>query len=362
MVHTDYRHILMIRLSSLGDIILTTPVLRLLRESWPAARIDVVVKAEFQDVLRAHPCVDRLLPVDTREPLRHMVRALRETHYDLVLDLHRTLRSRWLYHRSQARCRITYRKYTLRRALLVHFKWNTLRHAPPVPERYALPLRRLGVTAPLPQTEMHVDAESAWAVEQYLTGTGLKTAPRCFIAVAPGARWKTKQWPVVRFAAAARELAARHHATIVLLGDGRDCPLGREFRQHVAVPVIDTVGQLPLMQTAALLQQCRLLLCNDSGLMHMATALGVPVVAVFGPTVQAFGFYPFQAVAQVVSHPVSCRPCTTKGGTCCPRGHHDCMRRIGSQQVVAAAETLWPSATSNGQPVKERGAGDQTAF
>ncbi len=355
MAHTDYRRILVIRLSSLGDIILTTPVLRLLRESFPAARIDFALKTEFQDVLRVHPCVDRLLPVDTREPLRHTMRALRETRYDLVLDLHRTLRSFWLYHGSRARRRLAYRKHTVRRAFFVYCKWNTLSGTASVPERYALPLRRLGVTAPLPQTEMHVDAESGLAIEQFLADVGFKAVPHCFIAVAPGSRWKTKQWPVARFAAAAQDLAARHEATIVMLGDRHDRGLVREFRQQVAVPVIDAVGQLPLMPTAALLQQCRLLLCNDSGLMHMATALGVPVVAVFGPTVRALGFYPFQAMAQVVSHPLSCRPCTTKGANRCPRGHHDCMRRIAPEQVVTAAETLWPES-------KRGGAGDQTAF
>jgi heptosyltransferase-2 len=342
MMHTGYRRILVLRLSSLGDIILTTPVLRLLRESCPSARIDFMLKAEFQDVLQAHPCVDRLLPVDTQQPLRHAMRALRATHYDLVLDLHRTWRSFWLSHYSRSRHRLTYRKHTLRRALLVHFKWNTLASTASVPERYALPLRRLGMHAPLSPTEMYVDADSARAIEQYLSDAGFQTASHCLMAVAPGARWKTKQWPVERFAAAAQALADRHGATIVILGDGHDRPLVQAFQQHLVAPAIDTVGQLPLMQTAALLQRCRLLLCNDSGLMHMATALGVPVVAVFGPTVKAFGFYPFQAVAEVVSHPLSCRPCTTKGSHRCPRGHHDCMRRIAPEQVVAAAKTLWP--------------------
>ncbi len=357
MGHTDYRRILVIRLSSLGDIILTTPVLRLMRESWPQSRIEVVVKAEFQEVLRGHPCVDRLWPVDTRQPLWHAICALRETHYDLVLDLHRTLRSFWLYHGSRSRDRLAYRKYTLRRALLVRLKWNTLRQVPPIPERYARPLRRLGITAPLPPTELHVDEACAAAVAQYLADAGLESAPRCMIAVAPGAQWKTKQWPVARFAAAARELSVRHDATIVLLGDRHDRPLAQAFQQHVAAPVIDAVGHLPLMQTAALLQQCRLLLCNDTGLMHMATALGIPVVPVFGPTVQALGFYPFQAVAQVVSHPLPCRPCTTKGSKACPRGHHDCMRRIAPEQVVAAAETLWPSTYHEWPSVEERGGG-----
>lgn len=341
MEHTAYRRILVIRLSSLGDIILTTPVLRLLREHFPAARIDFVIKAEHQEVLREHPCVDRLLPVDTSQPLRRAVRVVRETHYDLVLDLHRNLRSVWLGYRSRARLRLAYRKHSLRRALLVHLKWNTLRGAASVPERYAAPLRRLGVTAPLPQTEVHVDAASAAAVAKYLSDNSLQGKDRRLIAVAPGSRWGTKQWPVARFAEAAQALAARYGAAIVMLGDHHDQPLVEVFRRQVEAPVIDAVGQLPLMQTAALLQQCRLLLCNDSGLMHMATALQVPVVAVFGPTVEALGFYPFQAVAQVISHPLSCRPCTTKGAHRCPRGHHDCMRQIAPRQVVDAAETLW---------------------
>lgn len=341
MEHTAYRRIVVIRLSSLGDIILTTPVLRLLREHFPAARIDFALKAEYQEILREHPCVDRLLTVDTRQPLRHTVRVLRETHYDLVLDLHRSLRSVWLCYRSRARRLLAYRKHTLRRALLVHLKWDTLRGVASVPERYAAPLRRLGVIAPLPQTEIHVDAASAAAAKQYLADSGFKAASRCLIAVAPGALWQTKQWPVERFAEAAEALCARYDAAMVILGDRHDQPLAQALQRRVSAPVIDAAGQLPLMQTAALLQQCRLLLCNDSGLMHMATALRVPVAAVFGPTVEAFGFYPFQAVAQVISHPLPCRPCTTIGTHRCPRGHHDCMRQIAPQQVVTAAETLW---------------------
>jgi heptosyltransferase-2 len=95
------------------------------------------------------------------------------------------------------------------------------------------------------------------------------------------------------------------------------------------------------MQTAALLQRCRLLLSNDSGLMHMATALRVPVIAIFGPTVQEFGFYPFQARAQVISAALSCRPCSTKGSLHCPRGHHHCMQQVTVPQVFSAAQHLW---------------------
>ena len=95
------------------------------------------------------------------------------------------------------------------------------------------------------------------------------------------------------------------------------------------------------MQTAALLQRCRLLLSNDSGLMHLATALHVPVVTIFGPTVQEFGFYPFQATAQVISTTLACRPCSTKGSARCPLGHHHCMQHVTVAEVLSAAQHLW---------------------
>jgi heptosyltransferase-2 len=340
-VLADLRHVLIIRLSSLGDIVLTTPVLRLLREHCPAARIDVLVKAAYQDLLRAHPCVDRLFLFDARQSLWATLRVLRQTRYDVVLDLHRTPRSCILSQGLAARQRLAYRKRTLRRALLVHLGWNTLRAMTPVPELYAAPLRRLGLQAPLPALELHVDTESQEAVQQHLTQTFPESFDRPLLAVAPGARWHTKRWPVDRFASVAQELAQQHQAAVVILGDAHDAPLAQELYQRLTLPVLNSAGQLALRHTAALLQRCRLLLCNDSGLMHMAAALGVPVVTIFGPTVQEFGFYPFHARAQVVSQEVPCRPCSNKGSQRCPRGHHDCMRRITSEHVFAVAQQMW---------------------
>jgi heptosyltransferase-2 len=337
----DLRRILIIRTSSLGDIILTTPVLRLLRQYCPEARIEFLVKAEYQDVLREHPCIDRLWLLDTRQSLRHLLRQLRQTRYDLVLDLHRTLRSRLLYLGVLSRRRLAYGKRTFQRALLVHLKWNTLGTKTPVPELYAAPLRKLGMTAPLAGPDMYLDTESQEAIRKDLAQAFAVQPERPLLAVAPGARWLTKRWPVERFAQVAQELAARHDAGVVILGDAYDAPMAAALGRRLSVPVLNRVGHLSLMQTAALLQRAHLLLSNDSGLMHMATALQVPVVAVFGPTVPEFGFYPFQAQAQVLSHPAPCRPCSTKGSNRCPRGHHHCMQGVSSVQVFDAADAMW---------------------
>jgi heptosyltransferase-2 len=340
----DIERILVIRLSSLGDILLTTPVLRLLREYCPAAQLDFLTKAAYQDILCANPCVDRLLLWEPQQGLREMLRRLRQTRYDIVVDLHRTLRSRLLYRGLLAERKLAYTKRTLRRALLVHLGWNTLRAMTPVPELYMAPLRCLGMTAPLPPLELHLTAESQETIQVYLQQALPESRMRPLLAVAPGAHWSTKRWPVERFAVVAQTLAQTQQAAVVVLGSAEDHQLAQELCQQLSVPVLNSTGKLSLMHTAALLQQCHLLLSNDSGLMHMAAALQVPVVAIFGPTVQEFGFYPFKASAQVVSAAIACRPCSTKGSTRCPRGHHQCMQQVTVAHVLAAASKIWGGA------------------
>ena len=338
--------ILLIRLSSLGDILLVTPLLNLLRTACPQAQIDVLVKAEFRDLLCAHPGIARLLTFDSRQPLLRTLRALRADPYDLALDLHCTPRSQFFLRGIQARRKLTYNKRVLRRALLVRIGWNTLRDVTSVPELYAAPLRRLGLTGRLDAPTMYLAPESAEAVEGHIARSLSHASHQHLLAVAPGARWPTKRWPMEHFATVAQELAREKQAAVVILGGPGEEELCRNLCDQLDVPVINGAGTLSLMQSAALLSRCRLLISNDSGLMHMATALQVPVVAIFGPTVQEFGFYPFQAHAEVVSEPLPCRPCSTKGSMRCPRVHHACMQDIPSARVLAAASTMWKSGNA----------------
>ena len=337
----ELRRILIIRLSSLGDILLMTPLLNLLRATCPQSQIDVLVKAEYRDLLRAHPGIVRLLTFDSRQPPLHTLRSLRAERYDLALDLHCTLRSQLLLRGLRARRKLTYNKRVLRRALLVRLGWNTLRRMTPVPELYVAPLRRLGLAGQLGAPTMHLDPDSTEAMQAHIAHSLPDDPNQPLLALAPGARWPTKRWPVERFAAVAQELAREKRAAVVILGGPDEAPLARTLCDNLDVPVINGVGTMSLMHSAALLSHCRLLISNDSGLMHMAAALQVPVVAVFGPTVQEFGFYPFQARAEVVSEPLSCRPCSTKGSRRCPRGHHACMQDISSARVLAAARGMW---------------------
>lgn len=335
------RRILLIRFSSLGDVLLITPLVNLLHCACPKAEIDVLTKTEYRDLLRSHPAITRLHTFASGQPLRHALSVLRSNTYDLALDLHCTPRSQLILRMLRGHRKLTYNKRVFRRALLVRLGWNTLRNSSAVPELYAAPLRRLGLEGQLGPPTMHLDCASAKVAEDLVARSLPEDFDGPLLAVAPGARWTTKRWPVQRFAAVARELARERGAAVVVLGDPGDALLASALCDCLDVPVINVAGTLPLMHSAALLSRCRLLIGNDSGLMHMATALRVPVVAIFGPTVQEFGFYPFKARAEVVSVPLPCRPCSTKGSMRCPRGHHACMEDISSDRVLAVARTLW---------------------
>ena len=186
-----------------------------------------------------------------------------------------------------------------------------------------------GISGPLPPPPWLAltDAERTRA-DQWLRE---REIPRRFFALAPGARWGTKRWPFYP------DLAAALTEPLVVLGGADDAGLGAAIVARAPARSWNAAGNLPLTVSAALLERAALLVTNDSAPLHLATALGIPVVAVFGPTVAAFGFGPVWPGDRVIEHPaLSCRPCHHHGPETCPLSHHRCMREIGVEQVVEA--------------------------
>ena len=158
-------------------------------------------------------------------------------------------------------------------------------------------------------------------------------------AIAPGAGFFTKRWPIEYYQIFVKNILEKHHCKIVVLGDKNDKPQAELLANNHNV--IDLSGQLSLIQSAVVLSKCKGLVSNDTGLMHMATAVKTPVLAIFGSTVQEFGFFPYRSKSLVVEGTnLNCRPCSHIGRHSCPQSHFKCMQEISPEIVEEKFEKL----------------------
>lgn len=340
---------LIIRFSSVGDVVLSSTLLRVLHGRYPDCRIDVLVKAEYADLVRFNPHVAHVLQFPGGGTLGDLVRLRRSViaaGYDLIVDIHDSIRSRYLSAGAGTVTRVNKRK--IARTLLINFKadvYDRFGGAPDVAARYCETLRAWGVHDDGGRPELFVPEAVAAKAASFLERERIGPGTRC-IGVCPGARHANKMWPGDRFAEAAGLLAERHGLPVLLFGGPDEraiCgAIGAAItRMNPHAGVLNLAGSFSLLETACAMDRCAVVLANDTGLMHIAEARGVPVVAVFGPTVRRFGFFPRGERAAVVEHPgLSCRPCTHIGLPRCPRGHFRCMNDIAPGTVTDEAERL----------------------
>ncbi len=329
--------ILLVRFSSIGDILLTTPLIRALRARHPGARIDALTKAAFAPLLADNPHLTTVLAPAEGESLAALAGRLRRAHYTHRLDLHGSLRSRLLRLLLPGRWH-GYSKHKVARALLVRTRRNHYPAAtPPVPERYFQAAEGLDVRPDGRPPEFFLAPAALAEADALLAGAGLDPAEG-LVALAPGAAHATKRWPLEHWKALAATLRQQGRP-LVLVGGPEDASGAAEVAASAPGAVV-AAGRFGLQGTGAILARARALVSGDTGVMHMATGVGTPVVALFGPTVEAFGFFPYRGRARVLQRDLPCRPCSTMGGPVCPLGHHDCLRGILPQEVQAALSEL----------------------
>jgi lipopolysaccharide heptosyltransferase II len=328
--------LLLVRFSSIGDILLTTPLARALARRHAEARLVYVTKRAMAPLVSDNPHIHEVVALDPDEPLHHLARRLRALGPTHGLDLHGSVRSAAL--RLLVRCRWTgYRKRQLARTLLIATKLDRYGRRVPVAERYFEAARALDARPDGGPPELCLSQGARDRVAEWLEQQGLATAP--LVALAPGAAHATKRWPVTHWLALADRLrgGGAGYRTVVL-GGPEDRGLARQLAD--AGGVDSAAGEFSLQETGALLARARALVSGDTGVMHMATGVGTPVIALFGPTVEQFGFFPYRAPAIVLQRPLDCRPCSATGTARCPMGHHRCLGDIAPAEVAAALERL----------------------
>lgn len=331
---------LVVRFSSLGDVVLTLPVARSLKKAFPAAEIVYLTKDAYRPLLEGQAGIDRVVTLEQAGPgfaaLRRCCRGL--GHFDLVLDLHGTLRSRACLGALSADRRVTYRKDALLRRLWAAgwLRGRMTGAQPHVTDRYLETLRRCGIAPGSPVPQLAVPPGTLAAVRDLLVAAGVRDPDRLAVVV-PGARWPNKRWSPASFAAVAAGLRDGEALEPVIAGDASDREAAEAVRAQIGGGALQLAGRTGLMELAALLQLARVVIANDSGPAHLAAAVGAPVVALFGPTHEAFGFAPRGERVRVISRALACRPCTVHGGVRCPRKRRACLDDISPEEVLAAA-------------------------
>ena len=329
--------ILVVRFSSIGDVLLTTPVLRAIKTRWPESHLALLTRDRFAPVVEGNPHVDEIIRLggaaDT-EALHDLIEDELAGPWDLLVDLHGSIRSRLVWRNVAAGQKIRYSNLRLNRWLLIWCRVDFYGPEPPsVPEKYAKCLEKFGVRLDKRPCEIFLhdaDREEATRLIDAQWDAGQK-----YLAVAPGAAWPNKRWPAENFAEAAKRIAGQQGLNVVLLGGAGDMEVCTEVAAGLeGVPHLNLCDKLSLRGSAAALEGAAHLITNDTGLMHLATAVGTPLTAVFGPTVKQFGYFPYRAEnAKVVETDLWCRPCTHNGRKHCPLGHFRCMRDVGVEGV-----------------------------
>ncbi len=330
----DYRHILLIKPSSLGDIVHAMPAFSAIHRAYPKARLTWLVKREWAGLVERIDRVDRVWPVkSTLKGWLSQVSLLRAEHFDLVVDLQGLFRSAAIGWLSGS-------------PLLVGFT-NGREGSPcfysrrvPVPQsemhavdRYLLVAKAVGaVESGAPEFRFRIPQTDYEEVDRLLSQSGV-TPGTSWVALNVSARWPTKRWPAASFAEVADRLQQEGYGAVVMIGGPDERVDVAAVRAEMKAPVIDLAGATPVGLLPALLSKASVLITNDSGPMHIAAAVGTPVVALFGPTsVARTG--PYGLGHRVLTTELSCRPCLSR--TCQNPVQLECLTRISPEQVFAA--------------------------
>lgn len=331
--------ILVVRLSSIGDIILTTPLLRSLRTAYPGARVTFVIKKQYEELLSASPYIDELITFDKKDGLkglRKIKQDLRKRRFDLYLDIHKNWRSRYLRFCLHAGKTTSYSKLIFKRTLLIWFKINLFNTIKPVYLRYFDSVRHLGIHYDGLGTEIHVPSDKTEMVKNMLSEAGY-AFDTPLIILCPSATYANKRWKSDGFVDVARHLITEKSAFIVVHGGKEDVRLCSDIASAIGSRAVSMAGLLSLSGSSALMQLSDLVIANDSGLLHLAQAQKKPVIGIYGATTRELGYFPVEQNSTVIETDLSCRPCTHNGLNKCPKKHFRCMKDIPSQKVTHAA-------------------------
>lgn len=327
------KRILIIRFSSIGDIVLTTPIIRAVKEQIVDAEIHYLTKNKFQSILKAHPYIDKLHTIE--KSVNEVADELKSQNFDFIIDLHknfRTLHAKLLLRRPSR----SFPKLNFQKWLIVNFKINRLPDVHIV-ERYFKAAEPLGVANDGKGLDYFIPEDEEVSYDDLPDMLCSE-----FVAIGIGGNHSTKLYPVEKVARLCRYI----QQPVILMGGPQDFERAEAIRKGMDNIVFNGCGDFTINQSASVLKKASMVIANDTGIMHIAAALKKPLVSLWGNTIPEFGMYPYYPDKMkhqyriLEAKDLSCRPCSKIGYDKCPKGHFRCMHDITEGQVLQAMKDL----------------------
>lgn len=321
--------VLIIQTAFIGDVILITPLIREIKRIFVDAKVDVMVIPQAANLLENNPNVSSIIKFDKRHKklsaFLKTYKLLKQEKYDLAISPHSSLTSALLMYFSRIRIRVGFARWTSQYLLT-----DRLKHLKGV-----LKIRKnLHLLSPFTDEDLSVQTE-LFPTQEMLHGADellkdIKQKTKKLIAVAPGSNWFTKRWPLEHYNELVNKLVTENYG-VVFIGSPEEKGICDEILPKTNS--INLAGRLNLSESAAVVSLCDLMVCNDSGAMHIANAVQTDVFVFFGPTVQRIGYSPIRENDIVFEIDLECRPCSSHGTKKCPLDHFKCMKEIKSIEV-----------------------------
>ncbi|HVX50426.1 MAG TPA: glycosyltransferase family 9 protein [Chitinophagaceae bacterium] len=321
---------LIVRFSSIGDIVLTTPVVRCLKKQVAGAEVHYLTKKSFKSIIENNPYVDKVHTLD--ENMDCLLNDLKQERFDYIIDLHHNLRTLRVKRALKKTESFSFNKLNFKKWLLTALKINRLPKVHIV-ERYLDTLKRFNVVNDGQGLDYFIPAND---IVDY---TDLPASHHAgFIGIVIGAALNTKKLPIEKL----KKLCSRIEHPVILLGGPEDSNDGDLIAAGDAVKIYNACGKFNLNESADIVRKAKFIISHDTGLMHIAAAFRKRIISVWGNTVPAFGMTPYYGVAGVHQHifevkGLGCRPCSKIGYDKCPLGHFRCMQE---QDIDGIAEEV----------------------
>jgi len=342
MSKTDKKiKILILRFSSMGDILLATPVLKVLKDYFAKnnCSIDWIVKKKFSNTLETNSLIDNLYSFSDKKELKNIRNQIKDIEYDYIFDLHRNSNTRYITKVFDKKIVFKYNKRVIDRFLLVLLKKKKYYEIIPVTKLYYSALKKAGInnfneTNWDLQYEINDDNLERITLEKY-------NLNKNDIVLVPGASYETKIWAKEKYKLLAEKIIKSkldNSSKIVIIGYGeKEEEISEFISEENSDKIINLVGKLSLKESAIIIKQSKLVISNDSGLLHLAEVFKKKVIAIFGSTTEELGFFPYSTDYKVIENKeLNCRPCSHFGKRKCPKKHFKCMEDITVDEVFKA--------------------------